>query len=166
MAPTHDGGQRVGTFQIQARVTDPARSLRTEATTGTGFSIVLDSAESEPRTGASPREAVLVGLAGCTAMDVASILAKKRQVPERYEIAVEADEAPSPPHVFTRIVIEHQVSGPVEPEALRRAVELSATRYCPVSQMLSHSVRIEHRYRLRRPEQAEDSALVVITGPT
>jgi len=165
MAPPHDGGQRVGTFQIQARVTDPAGSLRTEAMTGTGFSIVLDSAESEPRVGASPREAVLVGLAGCTAMDVASILAKKRQVPETYEIAVSADEAPNPPHVFTQIVIEHQVSGEVEPEALRRAVELSATRYCPVSQMLSHSVRIEHRYRLRRPGQVEAHALVVVTGP-
>ena len=99
-------------------------------------------------------------------MDVASILAKKRQVPERYEIAIEADEAPSPPHVFTRIVVEHQVSGEVEPEAMRRAVELSATRYCPVSRMLSHSVRIEHRYRLLRPGLSEEHALVVVTGPS
>ena len=109
---------------------------------------------------------MLVGLAGCTAMDVASILAKKRQVPEQYEIAIEADEAPNPPHVFTAIVIEHQVTGAVEPAALSRAVELSATRYCPVSRMLSQAVRIEHRYRLDRPGLPQEHALVVVTGPS
>ena len=74
--------------------------------------------------------------------------------------------APAPPHVFTTIVVEHQVTGAVEPAALSRAVELSATRYCPVSRMLSHSVRIEHRYRLNRPGLPEEQALVVVTGPS
>jgi hypothetical protein len=48
---------------------------------------------------------------------------------------------------------------------LRRAIELSATSYCPVSAMLSHSVTIEHRYRLAREGQEEVSALVAVTGP-
>lgn len=166
MAAPTDGGQPVGGLRVQARVVDPAGSLRTDATTGSGFTIVLDSADATRQVGASPRESVLVGLAGCTAMDVASILAKKRQVPDRYEIAVEAEMAPAPPHVFTSIVVEHQVTGAVEPAALGRAVELSATRYCPMTRMLSQSVRIEHRYRLHRPGLPDEHALVVVTGPS
>ena len=115
--------------------------------------------------GAAPREMVLVGLVGCTGMDVASILAKKRQVPDRYQVGVEADTAADPPRVFTRIVIEHRLSGRIEEEAVRRAVELSATHYCPVSAMLSRAVPIEHRYRLSQPGQPDREVLVVITGP-
>jgi len=152
-------------MRVLATFPAPASSLRAEAQTGSGFMITLDSAEAAVHTGASPREAVLAGLAGCTGMDVAAILAKKRQAPDSYRIAVEAETAARPPRVFTRIVIEHQVSGGVEPEALRRAIELSATRYCPVSAMLSRSVVLEHRYRLRQPGQAGKEALVVITGP-
>ena len=165
MAGTANGGQPVSTLRVQARVVDPAGSLRTDATTGSGFTIVLHTADAAHRAGASPREAVLVGLAGCTAMDVASILAKKRQVPQRYEIAVTAEVAGTPPHVFTGIVVEHQVTGAVEPAAIGRAVELSATRYCPVTRMLSHAVRIEHRYRLQRPGMPQELALVAVTGP-
>jgi putative redox protein len=108
---------------------------------------------------------ILVGLIGCTGMDVASILAKKRQPTDRYEVAVVAEIAAAPPRVFTRIVVEHRVSGAVAVEALRRAIELSATRYCPVSAMLRKAVPIEHRYRLRQPGQPEREGLVVITGP-
>jgi putative redox protein len=111
---------------------------------------------------------VLAGLAGCTGMDVISILRKKRQVPERYEIAVTGERSSEHPRVYTAIVVEHRVTGNVDPEAVRRSVELSATRYCPVSAMLSASVRIEHRYRLERTAQDAEpaSALVVVTGPS
>jgi putative redox protein len=152
-------------MRVLATFVAPATSLEISAETGSGFRATIDSAEDDPRHGPSPRELVLAGLAGCTGMDVASILAKKRQVPDAYEVAVEADTAPDPPRVFTRIVVEHRVTGTLEPEAVRRAVELSATRYCPVSAMLSHSVEIEHRYRLRRPGQPEEARLVVVTGP-
>ena len=70
------------------------------------------------------------------------------------------------PHVFTKVVIEHQVDGRVEAEALRRSIELSATRYCPLIAMLSATVTIEHRYRLREDgADAERTALVLVTGP-
>lgn len=152
-------------MRVVATFPAPASSLRADAETGSGFTLTVDSADSNPPAGLSPREAVLVGLAGCTGMDVAAILAKKRQAPGSYQVSVEAESAARPPQVFTRIVIEHQVSGVVEPEALRRAIELSATRYCPVSAMLSRSVRLEHRYRLRQAGQPDREALVVITGP-
>ena len=82
-----------------------------------------------------------------------------------YRIAVTGEKRDEHPQVYTSIVIEHQVSGAVEPEALRRAVELSATTYCPVSAMLAHSVRIEHRFRLVRETGDEVTALVAVTGP-
>lgn len=152
-------------MRVLATFPAPMDSLRVEVETGSGFIVALDSADAGAPTGASPREAVLVGLAGCTGMDVASILAKQRQAPGSYRIAVEAETAARSPRVFTRIVVEHQVSGEVEPEGLRRAIELSATRYCAVTAMLSRSVVIEHRYRLRQTGQPEKEALVIVTGP-
>ena len=113
----------------------------------------------------SPKEAVLVALAGCTAMDVASILRKKRQAASSYEIEVTAESGDEHPKVFTTITVEHRVSGDVEAEALRRSIELSATRYCPVNAMLSASVTVTHRYRLTGADGQSAEAVVAVTGP-
>jgi putative redox protein len=147
-------------------VVDPAQAMRVDTVSGTGFQLIFDvgSAQAD-RAGPSPTESILAALAACTSMDVGSILRKKRQPPSSYRIAVTGEKRDEHPQVYTGIVIEHQVAGDVEPEALRRAVELSATTYCPVSAMLSHSVRIEHRYTLSRADGEDVSALVVITGP-
>lgn len=154
------------TVSVLATVIDPQHALRVDVVTGTGFSFTFDTAEAgELRAGAGPTEALLAALAGCTSMDVGPILRKKRQTAATYRIAVTGQRADEHPRIYTAITVEHQVSGEVEPEALRRAIELSATRYCPVSAMLSRSVRIEHRYRLTREGHEEVSALVAITGP-
>lgn len=152
-------------LRIAATFVAPATALGLDAETGSGFRVAADSAASDPRIGPSPREMVLVGLAGCTGMDVVSILGKKRQPPDAYEVTVEAQDDPDPPGIFTRVVVEHHVTGQVTVEAVRRAVELSATRYCPVSAMLSRAVPIEHRYRVSAPGQADQSGLVVTTSP-
>jgi putative redox protein len=151
---------------VLATVVEPQRAVRVDALTGTGFQIVFDTGEAgDRRAGPGPTESVLAALAACTSMDVGSILRKKRQPAASYQIAVTGEKADDHPQVYTRIVVEHRVSGEVEPEALRRAIELSATTYCPVSAMLSHSVRIEHRYRLTREGRAEVAALVATTSP-
>ena len=116
-------------------------------------------------TAARPTELILAALASCTAVDVLSVLQKKRQPPARYEVAVTAEKADETPSVFLHIVLEHQVEGEVMPEAVARAVELSATKYCPVSRMLSKAVPIEHGYRLTRPDGEVISALVAVTSP-
>jgi putative redox protein len=155
-------------ISVLATFADPASGLRVEAQTGSGFSFTFDARDGEIRPAAgTPREGVLASLASCTAMDVASILRKKRQTAVGYRVSVVAEAREDQhPHVFTRIVVEHQVEGLVEAEAVRRSVELSASRYCPVIAMLSASVTIEHRYRLRRPDQPNEiTALVMITGP-
>ena len=154
------------TVSVLATVVDAQSSLRVDVLTESGFNLTFDAADAgELRAGPGPTESVLAALAACTSMDVGSILRKKRQPAASYRIAVTAEKADEHPQVYTSIVIEHQVSGEVEPEALRRAIELSATAYCPVSAMLSRAVRIEHRYRLAREGKEEVSALVAITGP-
>lgn len=151
--------------EILATIVDPA-GMAVEVMTGSGHQLRLDAAGDEGKHGgAGPKEALLAALAGCTAMDVATILRKKRQLPTGYQIAVSGDSAAEHPRVFVHISVEHRVSGAVEPEALRRSIELSATRYCPVSAMLSASVTIEHRYRLQRDGEPPRSELVVTTGP-
>ena len=154
------------TLTSLATVVDPQQAVRVDALTGTGFVMTFDTAEGgDHRGGPSPTESILAALAGCTSMDVGTILRKKRQPPDSYRIAVTGEKRDEHPQVYTSIVIEHQVAGEVEPEALRRAVELSATTYCPVNAMLSRSVRIEHRYRLTRRAGDEVSAQVAVTGP-
>ncbi|SRR6266545_590566 len=154
------------TLTSLATVVDPQHAVRVDVVTGTRFKMTFDTADGgDHRAGASPTEAVLAALAGCTSMDVGAILRKKRQAPDSYRIAVTGEKRDDHPQVYTSIVIEHQVAGEVEPEALRRAIELSATTYCPVSAMLSCSVRIEHRYRLTGRAGDEVSALVSVTGP-
>lgn len=144
---------------------DPARS-RVESRTEGGHRIPMDIPPPEgDDSAAGPKESVLATLAGCTAMDVASILRKKRQQPTSYEVAVSGESAEEHPRVFTSITVEHRVAGAVEPEALRRSIELSSTQYCPVSAMLSASVRIEHWYRLVTADGTEAHALVAVTGP-
>jgi putative redox protein len=129
----------------------------------------LISMDADPPMGddsaAGPKEALLAALAGCTAMDVASLLRKKRQVATAYEIEVSGETAEAHPRVFTAITVEHRVDGDVDVEALRRSIELSATRYCPVSAMLSAVATIEHRYRLTVNGNPQ-AALVAVTGPS
>ena len=153
---------------VLATFVDPSAGLRVEAAAGSGFSIVMDADEGDlPATAATPREALLAAVVGCTAMDVASILRKKRQHASGYRVSARGETREGlHPHVFTRIVIEHQVDGQVAAEALRRSIELSATRYCPLIAMLSASVTIEHRYRLLEAgREGEQADLVVVTGP-
>lgn len=144
---------------------DPSRS-RVEARTDHAQLISMDA---DPPQGddsaAGPKEALLAALAGCTAMDVAALLRKKRQVADSYEIEVSGETAEAHPRVFTTIRVEHRVGGAVEAEALRRSIELSATRYCPVSAMLSAVATIEHHYRLT-VDGTTQAALVAVTGPS
>jgi putative redox protein len=150
--------------RIRATV-DPTRS-RTEVRTAGGHVIVMDADPPHGDDSApGPKETMLAALAGCTAMDVASILRKKRQSAASYEVDVSADSADEHPKVYTDIVVVHRVSGDVAPEPLRRSIELSATQYCPVNAMLSAVARIEHRYHLTDASGTVHEARVAVVGP-
>ena len=139
--------------------------LRLIARTGSGHTVVMD--DGTGNSGPRPSELLVVAQAGCTAMDVISILRKKRQKVTGYEVRVIAEQRDEPaPHVFVRIRIVHAVEGTVEVEALRRAIELSATKYCTVTGNLASGVtEIRHAYVLRDPAGEERYGEVVVTGP-
>ena len=99
--------------------------------------------------GARPLELVLLGLGGCTSMDVISILKKKRVLFTHYECHLEAECAAQDPKVFTRIHIEFLLYGDnINSQAVERAIELSVTRYCSVLAMLNKSAEITTGFKI------------------
>lgn len=135
---------------MKATVTWQGRMSFT-GTADSGFEIALDSAASVggDEQGFRPMELLAISLAGCTAMDVISILRKKRQEVTGFEVRVSARQAEEHPRVFTRIALEYLVTGrAVEEAAVTRSIELSALRYCPVQAMLAPSVPIEFNYSI------------------
>ena len=128
--------------------------MRFVARTGSGFEIVMDNATGN--SGPRPIELLAVAIGGCTAMDVASILEKKRQRVARYALRVEAEQREAHPHAFRLVTVTHEVEGPaVDVEAVRRAIELSATMYCSVSTGLASGyAELHHRYVVISPEGA------------
>jgi putative redox protein len=125
----------------------------------------MDNADGD--RGPRPGELLIVAQAGCTAMDVVSILRKKRQAFSRYEVRVTGQQRHDPqPHVFESIRIVHLVYGQVDVEAVRRAIELSATKYCTVTANLASGVaEIHHAYVVRDATGEEHYGEVVVTGP-
>lgn len=116
-----------------------------EGTADSGFKVNLGTAAQfgGDDDGFRPLELMLISLAGCTGMDVISILQKKRQDVKGFEVKVHAERAQEHPKVFTSITVEYIVSGNgLDPEAVHRAVELSSTKYCPAQSMLAQAVPI------------------------
>ena len=113
-----------------------------------GFQVPISSGDEN--SGFRPLELFTLGLAGCTAMDVISILEKKRQQVTDFQVNVDIlDRAQEYPKVWNRIQIEYIVTGKnVDPTAVERAIELSKTKYCPASAMLEKGMQIEHEYKI------------------
>ena len=122
--------------------------------TGTGRTFAFDDVAED---GLGPVETVLASLAACSAMDVISVALKKRQPVVTYRIHVRGEQREEYPQVYTRIDIVHEVEGPgVSTAAIARCIELSATKYCPVSAMLSAgATEIHHAYRVTPSGRAD-----------
>jgi putative redox protein len=111
----------------------------------------LDSAPAVggQEAGSRPLDLLLASLAGCTAMDVLSILRKKRQSVAGLEVHVSGRQAEEHPRVFTDIEVVYVVAGTdVDPRAVERAIELSETQYCPAYAMLGKTATITSRYEI------------------
>lgn len=105
-----------------------------------GHALVMDAAAEKSAN--SPMELVLLGLCGCTASDVLTILRKKREPFTGLEVRAEAERAPDPPQVYTSIRLVYRVRGGVARKAMEDAVRLSQEKYCSVSAMLQKTARI------------------------
>lgn len=119
---------------------------------GSGHTVVMDGPEEAGgrNMGVRPMETVLIGLGGCASYDVVSILKKGRQDIRDVHTLLEAERADSEPKVFTRIHVHFVVTGKQLKEAqVKRAVELSAEKYCSASIMLGRAgVEITHDYEI------------------
>lgn len=108
-----------------------------------------DSVVGGGNTGARPLEFLAMGLAGCTSMDVISILQKKKQPVSNFQVFVHVDRAEEHPKVFVNALVEYIVTGKdVDESALLRAIELSAEKYCPAQAMLSKAFPIQLVYKI------------------
>jgi putative redox protein len=114
-----------------------------EGSAENGNTIVFD-ADSAHTHGPSPMEAVLMALCSCTSVDVVSILKKKRQALTGLRVSAVAEQAPSPPRVFTRILLTYAVRGQLSRKAVEDAVALSKHKYCSVSLMLEKAAQIDY----------------------
>ena len=125
--------------------------LSFEGSADSGFKLPLGTARSEGGLddGFRPMELLLVGLAGCTSMDVISIMKKKQQEVTAFQVKVHADRAPEHPRIFTSIELEYRLTGRnLDPVAAERSVELSETKYCPAIAMLRKAVDIKTKITL------------------
>ena len=118
---------------------------------GSGHSVVMDGApEAGGRNlGIRPMEMLLLGLGGCTAFDVVSILHKSRQQISDCEVEIEAERATEIPQVFTHIHVHFIVSGrELDKTKVAKAVSLSADKYCSASRMLEKAATITHDFEI------------------
>lgn len=116
------------------------------------FHMDLDAEEDVGGTSAGPQphRLLLLALAGCTAMDVISILRKKRQQISGLTVTVQGIRAKQHPKIYTQIEVVYRVRGnAVDPRAVERSIELSKTRYCPVIATLSKVAEVTTRYEIK-----------------
>ena len=116
-----------------------------------GYTVQMDASPTVGgnNSGFRPMELLLTGLGGCTAMDVLSILRKKRQDVTAFEVKLDARQAENHPHVFTHITVRYIIRGhKINSKAVERAIELSESKYCPAQAMLAKATTIEHVYEI------------------
>ncbi|RFA31230.1 peroxiredoxin [Alkalilimnicola ehrlichii] len=122
-----------------------------EGTAGSGHKVIMDGPPDAGGRdlGVRPMEMLLLGLGGCTAFDVVYILKRGRHPVEDCTVEIEAERAETEPKVFTRIHLHYKVAGNgLKEPAVKRAVELSAEKYCSASIMLGKVATVTHSYEL------------------
>lgn len=120
--------------------------LAFDAVTSTGAALHMSNQGATLR----PAELLMAGLAGCTAMDVIDILRKKRQDVTDFQVEARGEQAEDHPHRYVRIEVKYTVTGRgIDPEAVRRAIELSETRYCSVAASLRPGAPITTSFEIR-----------------
>ena len=129
--------------------------------------VMMDAPESAGglNAGSRPKELVLFALAGCTASDVVGILRKKRVPLQGFEMHLTGQEAEEHPKVFTEIHVEYVFFGDdIRNEDVERAIELSTTKYCSVSAMLTPKVKITHSYCINPAVAVADPTVAPVSN--
>jgi len=117
-----------------------------DVTVDSGHTVVTDGSA---KLGQSPIEMLLTALAGCTGADVSDILRKKRQDVTRLEVRVTGERSETHPRVYTNVEILFVVTGrDIQPEAVRRAIELSREKYCSVTAMFRGTATVTCQHEI------------------
>ena len=121
------------------------------AETGSGHLVAMDGAPDAGGRNLAPRpmEVVLAGTGGCTSFDVVMILKRARQDITGCEVLLSGERAENDPKVFTKIHMHFVVNGRnLKPDAVARAIDLSARKYCSASIMLGKTAEITHDFEI------------------
>lgn len=126
--------------------------MRFDAATGSGHEMVLDAGAEHDGQDQGPRpvEILLAAQAGCTGMDVISILKKMRQPVTGYQVRVTGERRDDFPRIFTKIMVEHILQGDLDEDKVAHAVELSEEKYCSVSAMLREAAQLEVKWTIEK----------------
>jgi len=115
-----------------------------------GHAIALD-ADGKSNKAPTPMELVLMALGACTAVDVVTILEKKRQKPQSLEIICSGERAKEPPTVWVKLEILYRLRGQLDDAAVKHAIQLSEDKYCSVAAMLKKTATVTWRYEILPP---------------
>jgi putative redox protein len=145
IAKPREGSMIKGTVKLSQPLTQQRQFV---AETGSGHHLLLD--DTAGATGAKPIELVAVGLAGCTAFDVITILRQKyHQQVTGYEVRIETDQAERPPQVFTEVRLHHVLTGfAIDPAAVEEGIRLSEEKYCSVGAMVKRTAAFKTTYEI------------------
>ena len=117
-------------------------------TSASGHGLVTDTTEEFGGSGTapSPMELIILGLIGCTGIDVSSILERMREPMRGLEVTATYQRAETHPKIYTKIHLSYVLKGGLDEKKVRRAIDLSESKYCSVSAMLGHTTDITHEY--------------------
>jgi putative redox protein len=119
-----------------------------------GGTVQMGTVDGKP--GVAPMEMLLLGLAGCTGVDVVHILRKKRAPLDDLKVRVRAKRADQHPKVYVEIEIEYLLWGDLRPKDVEQAIQLSEEKYCSASAMLGKTAEIRSTYKILPPEEGDD----------
>lgn len=127
------------------------QNFNLEATGTNGRTVSIDAGPNDggEDLGVRPMQLLLMGLGGCSSIDVISILKKQRQEVDDYDVVVTAErEKDKVPSLFTSIHVKFILTGKIEKEKLEHAIKLSLEKYCSVSKMLEKTAPITYSYTI------------------
>ena len=124
---------------------------------GTNGDYDVTIASSDDQEGISPMEMAALSVVGCSSIDILLILEKQKQEVDDFHAEVDTERAEDPPRVFTDLHLHYEFEGDVEPEKVRRAINLSLDKYCSVSNMVDQTATITYAFTVNgtRYEQEE-----------
>ena len=142
------GKRKTAALKIHVRRTAPPYEMTAESESGWTVKMDAGPGGGGKGQGARPTELLIMGMGGCSGIDIIGILDKQRQQVTRFEVDLDAERADAIPAVFVRIHAHYVMEGEIDPGKARRAIALSLEKYCSVSRMLEATAKITSSFSI------------------